>query len=408
MKVNFLSLQEMSNLRQKIRLLLTNLLHIALNWIWGRKNKDYVPRTLLIIRLDEIGDYILFRNFLKVIRNSDRFRGYKMVLCGNAAWKDLAEEYDRDYVDEFVWLSKNVKRAIEFEIRLLKLAYKLRKMKFEVLINPVHSRTLWMDRLARYTGANWKIASVGDCLNIDERTKRLTDKFYDELIPTLSRTEFEFYRNRKFIAGLIGKEDLPKLTELEVRSCDRREKRIVIAPGANGNRKRWGGKNYGSICRRIMQYFPSFEIAVVGSSKEVDIAEEVIKYAGQGRVTNLVGKLSLPELVKVISSSALLISNESSPAHIAAAVGTPFICISNGNNFGRFHPYPNNMVDYGTYIYPDSIEAVMKQPNGYGILSERYKGQKMENINSISIDKVYCIVENKVKDFLLKNLCYTS
>ncbi len=35
---------------------------------------------LLILRLDSIGDYILFRNFLKPIRESERFRDFKIVV----------------------------------------------------------------------------------------------------------------------------------------------------------------------------------------------------------------------------------------------------------------------------------------------------------------------------------------
>ncbi len=49
--------------------------------------------SLLIVRLDAIGDYILFRNFLKVIRNSEKFNNYTITLCGNTLWKDIFYEY---------------------------------------------------------------------------------------------------------------------------------------------------------------------------------------------------------------------------------------------------------------------------------------------------------------------------
>ncbi|MDW8465862.1 MAG: hypothetical protein RML35_06685 [Chloroherpetonaceae bacterium] len=108
---------EFRQLRHKAKLLIVSLINFVLGKLWGRKNKSFVPKTLLILRLDEIGDYVLFRNFLKEIRESERFKDYKITLCGNAAWKDLAEAFDKESVDEFIWISKSVKRGIEFEAK---------------------------------------------------------------------------------------------------------------------------------------------------------------------------------------------------------------------------------------------------------------------------------------------------
>jgi hypothetical protein len=67
------------------------------------KSASKIPsKELLIVKTDAIGDYILFRNLLPYIRNSKRFQGYKIVLLGNVIWKDLAEFYDKDFVDEFI------------------------------------------------------------------------------------------------------------------------------------------------------------------------------------------------------------------------------------------------------------------------------------------------------------------
>jgi ADP-heptose:LPS heptosyltransferase len=59
----------------------------------------------------------------------------------------------------------------------------------------------------------------------------------------------------------------------------------------------------------------------------------------------LAGKTSLPEFVEVIRQARLLISNETSAVHIAAAVKTPSVCILGGGHFGRFLPYPEKVVN---------------------------------------------------------------
>ena len=48
-------------------------------------------KELLIVNTDSIGDYILFRNFLKEIKNSEKYKDYKIVLLGCEKYKDFAE-----------------------------------------------------------------------------------------------------------------------------------------------------------------------------------------------------------------------------------------------------------------------------------------------------------------------------
>ena len=45
------------------------------------------------------------------------------------------------------------------------------------------------------------------------------------------------------------------------------------------------------------------------------------------------------ELVEIIRGAMLVVSNESSPVHIAAATATPSVCLVGGGHFGRFMPY---------------------------------------------------------------------
>ena len=51
-------------------------------------------KNLLIVKMDAIGDYILFRNFLKAIKEDKKYSKYKITLCGNSVWKDISEKFD--------------------------------------------------------------------------------------------------------------------------------------------------------------------------------------------------------------------------------------------------------------------------------------------------------------------------
>ena len=67
-------------------------------------NKLSEPKLLLIIRLDDVGDYLLFRNSLSLYKQSTKWKGYKIHLLGNIAWKGLFETHDAGTVDKVNWI----------------------------------------------------------------------------------------------------------------------------------------------------------------------------------------------------------------------------------------------------------------------------------------------------------------
>src|ERR1700749_49017 len=69
------------------------------------RNVSIDNKTLLIIKNDLIGDYILFRNFLPYIKQSTKYQDHKIILIGNIAWKNIAETLDAEYYDEMIWVS---------------------------------------------------------------------------------------------------------------------------------------------------------------------------------------------------------------------------------------------------------------------------------------------------------------
>ena len=61
---------------------------------------------ILVLRLDDIGDYILFRQVLPVLNKHCAEKNLKLTLCGNIAWKPLFESLDAQYVSETIWIDK--------------------------------------------------------------------------------------------------------------------------------------------------------------------------------------------------------------------------------------------------------------------------------------------------------------
>jgi ADP-heptose:LPS heptosyltransferase len=122
----------------------------------------------------------------------------------------------------------------------------------------------------------------------------------------------------------------------------------------------------------------------------MDYAEEIIALSGP-YVANCMGKYSLYETIGIIQNATLVVTNDSGPLHIAMAVATPTICISNGNHFERFCPYPKDMNMPLTVVFPDEFEVKMKMDESLNTV--KCKGSEI-NINLIKPDKVLDTLKN--------------
>jgi ADP-heptose:LPS heptosyltransferase len=136
---------------------------------------------------------------------------------------------------------------------------------------------------------------------------------------------------------------------------------------------------------------------IAGSNDEKYLSEEILGQLGKDiQVTDLTGLLTLPQLVDHIKGAHLLVSNETSAIHIAAAVGTTAICISNGNHFGRFNPYPVTIAPGIFTFYPDDR---FYKPEYHNQLVEECRKQSELDINAIEVTEV----AEKAVELLLKN-----
>src|ERR1700749_1987797 len=79
-------------------------------------------KRILIIKTDAIGDYILFRNFLEVLRTSEKFKDHEIDLLGNTLWQEVALWYDKPFVAHFRFF--NPDDLYESPWQLLKLAWR--------------------------------------------------------------------------------------------------------------------------------------------------------------------------------------------------------------------------------------------------------------------------------------------
>jgi lipopolysaccharide heptosyltransferase II len=98
---------------------------------------------------------------------------------------------------------------------------------------------------------------------------------------------------------------------------------FVLHPGATAPSRRYPPELFADAVERIVERTGA-SVLVTGDATEVELAERV-RAGAPGRSHVLAGVLTLGELSALIAHAPVLLTNNTGPAHIAAAVGTPVV-----------------------------------------------------------------------------------
>ncbi|HZY35213.1 MAG TPA: glycosyltransferase family 9 protein [Mucilaginibacter sp.] len=295
-------------------------------------------KRLLIIKADAIGDYILFRNFIEVIKNSEKFKGFRIDLLGNKLWEDIALTYDQKFVDNFIFL--NLNDLYMAPLQTFKLGWRLFRSNYLTVLQPTYTRTLVGDGIAALTGSRDIIGFESDMEGILPRYKAKTDKFYQKPLLAGNDIHFEFDRAKFFFETVLNQKLAIKQPFLPI--VKNTGNYVLIFPGAGIAKRSWEPARFLELSRRIIKNTTK-QIILAGGPGEINTGELLMKELPPDRVTNTIGKTSLTELIVKIADAELVVSNETSAIHIAASVGVRSVCILGGGHFGRFAPYPRHI-----------------------------------------------------------------
>jgi ADP-heptose:LPS heptosyltransferase len=346
-------------------------------------------QRIAIIRMDSIGDFILWLDAAKEFRNL--YPSEKITLVANELWSDLAVLLP--YWDEVIPVSrKKLTRNLSYRFKILR---QIRSLGLITAIHPVYSRDyLRSDSLIRATGASYMIGSTGDLSNMTSLQKKISDRWYSQLITAKDEPLMELQRNAEFIRGLglrnftAGTPSLSSLVNLD-KNLMIKQPYFIIFPGASLPGRMWPVERFGELLLKLTK--SNSGIAVLcGSRKERGLCDQIIDSLGT-KSLNMAGKTSLPELVEVIRRAKFLVGNETSGIHVAAAVGTPSICILGGGHYGRFLPY---VIATSKHVAPVPVIYRMDCFNcNWQCTQPHKKGAAVPCISNISVNQVLAAIE---------------
>ena len=83
---------------------------------------------------------------------------------------------------------------------------------------------------------------------------------------------------------------------------------------------------------------PDLRFAILGSKADADLGHAIAQVSPQ-RALDLTGQVSLPEMVEWIRLGELMITNDTGPMHVAAALGKPVVALFGPTEPRRTGPY---------------------------------------------------------------------
>lgn len=306
-----------------------------------RKRRRKEKGQVLLVRLDAIGDFVLWLDAAAALRSIYPASRYRLVLVGNSLWTDLA--VGQPHFDEVFALDlKRLGADLRYRLCVWRT---LRSRSWDAAINPTFSRHFPTDdAVIRVCGAEERIGFESDRSNQRPWELWISNRWYTRLIRGTPQPLMELERNAEFVRGLGLAGFSAAVPHLEVgvalpsqlAGC----RYFVAVPGASLAIKRWPLEKFADVVRRIWKGY-GLKVVLCGGAAERELGERLQEMVRSGgvEVVDLIGSTTLSEFAAIIKGASLVLANDSSAVHVAAAVGTKAICLAGGGHFGRFVPY---------------------------------------------------------------------
>ena len=120
---------------------------------------------------------------------------------------------------------------------------------------------------------------------------------------------------------------------------------IALLPGARWENKRWPARYFAELVRTLAPRCADTRFAILGGRDDQPLGETIFRAAPE-RCLNLCGATSLPEMVAWVRRCELMVTNDTGPMHVAAALGKPLVALFGPTAPERTGPYgqPGNVL----------------------------------------------------------------
>lgn len=288
-------------------------------------------QKILIRSTNWLGDAVMTVPAMGAVRKA--FPHSEIVVVGNPAVAELFTEHpccDRI----IIWDKKNESRGLT---GLLRFSRDLRKEGFDLAIlfqNAIEAAIMaWLARIRNRMGycTDGRGLLLTHGVPVSRRERRLHHVDY-----------YLHMLNRAGISSDPGQLSLYCTKEEIMWAREKLADRTWVAVNAGaayGPAKRWYPERFAATADKIHQEFKT-HLLLLGGSGDIAVGSQ-ISTTMQAPHLNLIGKTSIRQLMALLSQCRLLLTNDSGPMHIAAALGIPIVALFGPTDHTTTSPVSN-------------------------------------------------------------------
>ncbi len=289
-----------------------------------------MSKKVLIIRCGALGDLVYATSVIDALKlefGEDTIIDFVTTPINATLFK-----YDNRVNNIFPLKHKKI--PVFFSSQKKEIISSSKKQAYDILINFEMGKQF--KSLIEKTKAKKKIGWFNEDIKVTKtHMVEICKEFYQSIISP-SNLEKSF---PKLIAG--------NFFELEKKFSLQTKNYLVISPSNSHNKKKginyraWPHKRWKALIEKLPK---NEKLVLIGAKGEEHFFEPLKPY--NENIIDLVGKISIPEMISVIENSKALVATDTGTSHVASAVNTPVFCLVGPTPAEQTGPYktPNNKV----------------------------------------------------------------
>jgi len=300
-----------------------------------------MQKEQIVVRMPNwLGDAVMGTPIVEDIKK-DNPQAHLTVLC-HSGIKSLLEA--NPHIDDFIAFSRDKKNSPQEKRRIFEA---LREKKFDagLLLTRSFSSAWWFFR-----------GGVKNRIGFNDHFRKFL-LTHPQTVPENEEYEHQVITYKKLLLplGINPSQTSPSLhllpdeidqaiKALEGFGILTKEHLVIgVNPGAAfGSAKCWLPERFVELNRRLLQT-PHVRLLYFGDATGKPLVDDICSHFGP-RVVNLAGKTSLRSFMAYLSICNCLVTNDSGPMHVAAALKTPLVAIFGSTNEIKTGPYASGTI----------------------------------------------------------------
>ncbi len=283
---------------------------------------------ILVVRLTALGDVVLVEPVIRALREG--FPGHAIELLTEARFAPLGPGFFG--VDRVIaWDRHGEDRGLAGMSRVLE---RLGKGRYRAVID--------LQNKARTRMLAARIAA-DEHLVIRKRTLfEGVRALFGRERPIIDRHTIDLYLGALAPLGIdaAGRKDGPHAARFEPLIAKNGARRLIgLSPGATHATKRWPLDRFAELADRLQDAEPDAAFVLVGGPLDRGMLEEIRERRRRAHIVDAdIWALDVLGLARAVASLDLLITVDTGPAHLAAAMGVPVVVIFGPTSKMRWGP----------------------------------------------------------------------